>query len=74
VSSNAQGEPRHGRRVSTVSSGIVKLKGIIPTVSWQCSVAHERVCAPVRAQGMKPRPIANACSCYASFLFFSRSS
>ena len=29
----------HGRRVSTVSSSIESLQGIIPTVSWQRSVA-----------------------------------
>ena len=53
-----QGEPRHGRRVSTVSSSIVKLKGIIPTVSWQCSVAHVRGFAQARTHGMKPCPTA----------------
>ena len=38
----AQGESRHGRRVSTVLSGIEALKSIIRTVSWQHSVANER--------------------------------
>ena len=33
----------HGRRVSTVSSSIESLQGIIPTVSWQRSVALTRV-------------------------------
>ena len=39
----AQGEPRHGRRGSTVLSGIETLKSIIRTVSWQHSVANEGV-------------------------------
>lgn len=39
----AQGESRHGRRVSTVLSGIETLKSIIRTVSWQHSVANEGV-------------------------------
>ena len=38
----AQGESRHGRRVSTVLSGIETLKSIIRTVAWQHSVANER--------------------------------
>ena len=38
----AQGESRHGRRVSTVLSSIEALKSIIRTVSWQHSVANER--------------------------------
>ena len=73
VSSNGQGEPRHGRRVSTGSSSIVKLKGIIPTVSWQCSVAHARERAPARTQWMKPRPIASTCTKKAAFKLHTQS-
>ena len=68
-----QGEPRHGRRVSTVSSSIVKLKGIIPTVSWQCSVAHARERAPARTQWMKPRPTASTCTKKAAFELHTQS-
>lgn len=39
----------HGRRVSTVSSSIESLQGIIPTVSWQRSVALTRLCIPHHA-------------------------
>ena len=39
----------HGRRVSTVSSSIESLQGIILTVSWQRSVALTRLCIPHHA-------------------------
>lgn len=40
----------HGRRVSTVSSSIESLQGIIPTVSWQRSVALPRLYIPHQAR------------------------
>ena len=45
----AQGEPRHGRRVSTVLSGIETLKSIIRTVSKQLRYTLTKECLRCRA-------------------------
>ena len=66
----AQGESRHGRRVSTVLSGIEALKSIIRTVSWQHSVANERTPLPQvsHSGGLRPVFPISIALCYANWL------
>ena len=68
----AQGESRHGRRVSTVLSGIEALKSIIRTVSWQHSVANERTPLLQGSHSGGLRPTFICCPyialCYANWL------
>ena len=66
----AQGEPRHGRRVSTVSSGIANLKGIIPTVSWLRSVAHARECVHLPVSGNEAPPYCHYLQLLCQLLIF----
>ena len=67
-----RGEPRHGRRVSTVLSGIEALKSIIRTVSWQHSVANERTPLLQGSHSGGLRPTFICCPyialCYANWL------